>query len=136
MRIFQKPLKGIDTLYSCRKFWGVSDGAYLSTDASLTENKTVDYSAERMKHILGRYEHNAGTYYKDMLENAAKYDGMELRQMSKLTQNLLKAVDYDRAKKKRKKTTGFSENCFHRKVYLIRLCRRDLLHIRISTLME
>ena len=34
---FQKPLKGIDTLYSCRKFWGVSDGAYLSTDASLTE---------------------------------------------------------------------------------------------------
>ena len=23
---FQKPLKGIDTLYSCRKFWGVSDG--------------------------------------------------------------------------------------------------------------
>lgn len=98
---FQKPLKGVDTLYSCRKFWGVSDGAYLSTDASLTENKTVDYSAERMKHILGRYEHNAGTYYKDMLENAAKYDGMELRQMSKLTQNLLKAVDYDRAKKKR-----------------------------------
>ncbi len=72
---FLKPLKGIDTLYSCRKFWGVSDGAYLSTDASLTENKTVDYSAERMKHILGRYEHNAGTYYKDMLENAAKYDG-------------------------------------------------------------
>jgi hypothetical protein len=98
---FQKPLKGIDTLYSCRKFWGVSDGAYLSTDASLTENKTVDYSAERMKHILGRYEHNAGTYYKDMLENAAKYDGMELRQMSKLTQNLLKAVDYDRAKEKK-----------------------------------
>lgn len=98
---FQKPLKGIDTLYSCRKFWGVSDGAYLSTDTSLTENKTVDYSAERMKHILGRYEHNAVTYYKDMLENAAKYDGMELRQMSKLTQNLLKAVDYDRAKKKR-----------------------------------
>ena len=36
---FQKPLKGIDTLYSCRKFWGVSDGAYLSTDASLTENR-------------------------------------------------------------------------------------------------
>ena len=69
---FQKPLKGIDTLYSCRKFWGVSDGAYLSTDTSLTENKTVDYSAERMKHILGRYEHNAGTYYKDMLENAEK----------------------------------------------------------------
>ena len=87
-----------------------------------------------MKHILGRYEHNAGTYYKDMLENAAKYDGMELRQMSKLTQNLLKAVDYDRAKKKREENYRILGE--HRKVYLIRLCRRDLLHIRISTLME
>ena len=98
---FQRPLKGIDTLYSCRKFWGVSDGAYLSTDAKLTENRKKDYSAERMKHILGRYEQDAGTYYKDMLANAAKYDGMEIRQMSGLTQNLLKAVDYNSAKEKR-----------------------------------
>ena len=100
---FQKPLPGIDTLYSCRKFWGVSDGAYLSTDAKLTENRKKDYSAERMKHILGRYEQDAGTYYKDMLANAAKYDGMELRQMSGLTQNLLKAVDYNSSKEKREK---------------------------------
>ncbi len=98
---FRKPLKGIDTLYSCRKFWGVSDGAYLSTDAQLTENKIPDYSAERMKHILGRYERGAGIYYKDMLANAAKYDGMEIRQMSALTRNLLRAVDYAGAKEKR-----------------------------------
>ena len=32
---FQRPLPGVDTLYSCRKFLGVSDGAYLSTDARL-----------------------------------------------------------------------------------------------------
>ena len=36
---FQKPLPGVDTLYSCRKFLGVSDGAYLSTDASLHSGK-------------------------------------------------------------------------------------------------
>ena len=29
---FQKPLPGIDTIYSCRKFFGVPDGGYLSTD--------------------------------------------------------------------------------------------------------
>jgi len=72
-----------------------------------------------------------------MLENAAKYDGMELRQMSKLTQNLLKAVDYDRAKKKREENIPDSRRTASiGKIYLIRLCRRDLLHIRISTLME
>ena len=59
---FQKPLPGIDTLYSCRKFWGVSDGAYLSTDAGFTGEIPQDYSADRMKHILGRYERDAGTF--------------------------------------------------------------------------
>ena len=40
---FQKPLPGVDTLYSCRKFLGVSDGAYLSTDAELEpEKKPLD----------------------------------------------------------------------------------------------
>ena len=116
---FQRPLKGIDTLYSCRKFWGVSDGAYLSTDTKLTENNTPDYSEDRMKHILGRYEQDAGTYYKDMLANAAKYEGMELRQMSRLTQNLLKAVDYETAKAKREENYRIlsellpSENIFN-----------------------
>ena len=86
---FQKPLPGIDTLYSCRKFWGVSDGAYLSTDAGFTEEIPQDYSADRMKHILGRYERDAGTYYKDMLKNAAGYEHMEIRRMSALTRNLL-----------------------------------------------
>lgn len=72
-----------------------------------------------MKHILGRYEQDAGTYYKDMLANAAKYEGMELRQMSRLTQNLLKAVDYETAKAKREENYRIlsellpSENIFN-----------------------
>ena len=61
---FQKPLPGVDTLYSCRKFLGVSDGAYLSTDAELEpEKKPLDHSMGRMEHILGRYEYDAGTFY-------------------------------------------------------------------------
>ena len=98
---FQKPLPGIDTLYSCRKFWGVSDGAYLSTDVGFTGEIPQDYSADRMKHILGRYERDAGTYYKDMLKNAAGYEHMEIRRMSALTRNLLKGIDYEKAARKR-----------------------------------
>ena len=29
MAFFRKPFDGLDTIYSCRKFFGVSDGAYL-----------------------------------------------------------------------------------------------------------
>lgn len=32
---FQKPIEGIDTLYSCRKFFGVADGAVLYTSSLL-----------------------------------------------------------------------------------------------------
>lgn len=98
---FQKPLPGIDTLYSCRKFWGVSDGAYLSTDAVLPMDKPVDHSNKRMGHILGRYEENAGVYYQEMLQNAARYEGMEIRRMSRLTENLLGAIDYETGRRKR-----------------------------------
>ena len=45
---FQKPLDGIDTIYSCRKFFGVPDGAYLSTNKRLSEELEIDISRERM----------------------------------------------------------------------------------------
>lgn len=35
---FQKPISGIDTIYSCRKYFGVPDGAYLSTNILLMMN--------------------------------------------------------------------------------------------------
>lgn len=98
---FQKPLPGVDTLYSCRKFFGISDGAYLSTDAVLTADKPVDCSGGRMSHVLGRYETDAGTWYQQMLKNASTYHHMEIRQMSKLTANILRAIDYEYVKKRR-----------------------------------
>ena len=33
-------------------------------------------------------------YYQEMLQNAARYEGMEIRRMSRLTENLLGAIDY------------------------------------------
>ena len=104
---FQHPLPGVDTLYSCRKFFGLSDGAYLSTDATLTAGKEQDVSAERMGHILGRFEKDAGTYYQKMLDNAATYHHMKILTMSRLTQNLLKAIDYEQIRQKRNENYRF-----------------------------
>lgn len=81
---------------------GVSDGAYLSTDASLhPEKKPLDHSMGRLEHILGRYEYDAGTFYQKMLDNAADYHEMEIRRVSRLTGNLLRSMDYPYIKAKR-----------------------------------
>lgn len=49
---FQKPVQGIDTIYSCRKFFGVPDGAYLSTDCLLEEDLQEDMLSSRLKHLF------------------------------------------------------------------------------------
>ncbi|ANU10159.1 hypothetical protein BBH88_07520 [Planococcus antarcticus DSM 14505] len=104
---FQEPLEGIDTIYSCRKFFGVPDGAYLATDAILPEKLEQDVSSERMKHIIGRYEGTASSYYSDFQRNDDVLDATPLRTMSKLTHNLMGAIDYDRAQKTRNENYAY-----------------------------
>lgn len=105
---FARPIEGIDTLYTCRKFFGVPDGGYISTDARL-DDLPVDVSMDRMKHVLGRYEVCASEYYADFAANEKIYRDLELRAMSKLTHNLLRAVDYEAVKRKREENFA----CLH-----------------------
>lgn len=56
---FDKPISGVDTIYTCRKFLGVPDGAFLYSDAKLDEELMIDESFERMHFLLGRYERTA-----------------------------------------------------------------------------
>ena len=90
-----------DTIYSCRKFFGVPDGAYLSTDTILKKELEVDKSMNRMKHILGRFEGQASEYFKDFQENDESLEKLLLRKMSYLTKNILGAIDYDKVMESR-----------------------------------
>lgn len=97
---FQKPAAGVDTVYSCRKFFGVPDGGYLATDApALTLEQ--DISKDRMKHVLGRFEGVASDYYGDFKANDHSFVEMPVRHMSALTHNLLRAVDYEAVRRTR-----------------------------------
>lgn len=60
---FQPPISGVDTLYTCRKYFGVADGAFLYTDAVLEEELPLDESFERMHFLLGRFERTASEFY-------------------------------------------------------------------------
>lgn len=94
---FQRPLEHVDTIYSCRKFFGVPDGAYLYTDAAPLALAT-DASMHRMKHLLGRFESGcASDYYAAFRDNDALFDDLPLMVMSKLTHNILGVVDYEQA---------------------------------------
>ena len=95
---FQRPVPGIDTVYSCRKFFGVPDGGYAATDAVPAEVLAQDVSRDRMVHILGRFEGTASEYYSWFKENDHSFVEMPLRCMSELTRNLLRGIDYAQVK--------------------------------------
>lgn len=91
---FQQPLDGVDTLYSCRKYFGVPDGAYLFTSAHLEGPIVQSHSAERMSHLLGRLENTAEKYYAPFLKNEEALSCVGLEGMSELTHNLLRGINY------------------------------------------
>ena len=98
---FQTPIYGIDTLYTCRKFFGVADGAFLYTDCQLEEELLQDESFERMHFLLGRYERSAADYYAEYVDNNRIFKEESIKKMSKLTNNLLHGIDYEWVKNRR-----------------------------------
>lgn len=104
---FQMPVKDVDTLYSCRKFFGVPDGGYLYTQTKLDNNLPNDYSYNKMEHILGRFETNAQDFYGFYSENELKFKEQQVKNMSKLTHNLLRGVNYCYAEDIRTKNFEF-----------------------------
>ena len=103
---FDEPLEGIDTIYSCRKFFGVPDGAYLATDAPRLQLET-DVSMERIRHLLGRYEgKTASAYYDNFKTNDCSFVNLPVREMSHLTHNLLGAIDYQQITERRNQNWG------------------------------
>lgn len=112
---FQKPIEGIDTIYSCKKFFGVPDGAYLATDQRLNEQFGTDQSMQRMKYLLGRLENSASEYYQDFIQVSNMFKDDPILYMSKVTKNLLGAIDYEKARITRNENYLFLYNALQPK---------------------
>lgn len=98
---FDMPVKEADTLYTCRKFFGVADGAFLYTNVDWKEELSQDLSYNKMKHLLGRYERNASEFYSDYTANEDAFEFHSVKYMSRLTNNLLHGIDYQKLKEVR-----------------------------------
>ncbi len=107
---FDKPLKGIDTIYSPRKFFGVSDGGYLSTTVFIKENLEQDESYDSAIQLLGRIDKNASTFYDYYQKAEQRLINQPIKNMSKLTQNILSSIAYESVIKKRKDNFVFLHN--------------------------
>jgi hypothetical protein len=93
---FEMPIDGVDTFYSPRKFFGVSDGGYLYTRHYLVVSLDYDFSVPKLHHVLGRYECDAASFYNDYRASEKSLVNQPIKLMSKLTQGILKSLDYEK----------------------------------------
>ena len=91
---FAQPVNGIDTFYSARKFFGVADGGFLYTDGILNKSLERDMSFDRMSHLLKRIDISAEAAYDDFHKNDDSLKDVSIRKMSRLTDRILRGIDY------------------------------------------
>lgn len=104
---FSKRIPSVDAFYSTRKFFGVADGAYLYTTKHLESDFEQDVSYERFSHLLGRSDVGAEPFYQSYKEAEAFFIGQPIKTMSRLTQLMLKSIDYETVSNKRRDNFNF-----------------------------
>lgn len=98
---FSKPISGIDTFYSPRKFFGLPDGGYVYSNKTLMQKLSVDHSVLRFNHLLKRIDDSAEAGYADFATNDANLKNQPILQMSNITKKLLRSINYDMVSSKR-----------------------------------
>ena len=91
---FSQPLPEIDTFYTCRKFFGVADGAYLYTDKEADFDIPQDYSSSRMLFLLNRLDKSAEEAFSDYHKSEDSLDYDKIKKMSKITQFIMSSIGY------------------------------------------
>ena len=109
---FCKPIDTCMNVYSCRKFIGVPDGAYvIGKNAHLyVDEYEQGYSSDTSLFLLQRIEYGCeGKAYQSRSINENRVNTEDILKMSKLTQTILDGTDYDLIKQKR--TENFRIAC-------------------------
>lgn len=92
---FCPPVAGVDTFYSCRKFFGVPDGAYLYTEHNTRLSLESDISVYRFSHLIKSIDLSIETGYHDYLKNNIILGNNPIKKMSVLSQRILSGIDYE-----------------------------------------
>lgn len=95
---FSPPVHGVDTVYNCRKYFGVPDGAFLYTEMEPMRELEQDVSCDRFHYLFGRLEQGAEAYYSAFGQNEALLNKQDIKKMSRATGNILRSLNYDQIK--------------------------------------
>lgn len=94
---YSEPIIGIDTFYSCRKFFGVPDGGYLYTDAQADFAIAQDESYTRMSSLVKRIDISPEAGFQDFHDISSIFHEMPIRKMSNFTKRMMGGIDYEHA---------------------------------------
>lgn len=99
---FAKPIDGVDTFYSVRKFFGVPDGAYLYTNIFLDKEFETMQHNDHINHLIGRLVDKPESYYLDFVSSENCFANIGIHKMSVLSEKILKGLDYLHIQEKRR----------------------------------
>ena len=102
---FRSPMlqEGVYNVYSPRKFFGVTDGAYLvSKHFFLRDNYERDLSSERSEYLFSSTERGTNAVYGEYLKAEEKLSESGIRRMSQLTHIMLCNVNYEKVRETRR----------------------------------
>jgi hypothetical protein len=91
---YATPLPMVNTFYSCRKFFGVPDGAYLYTNNACNQIEAFNDDVPHYSHLIKRLNGNASDGYCDYREAEDYFKTAPIQQMSAVTSALLENVNY------------------------------------------
>ncbi len=101
---FCEPIDDCLNVYSCRKFIGVPDGAYVigNNAEKYLDEYDQGFSSDTSLFLLQRIEYGCeGKAYESRSRNERRIDSEDIMKMSKLTRTILDGVDYEFVKNKR-----------------------------------
>ena len=103
---FARPISGIKSFYSARKYVGVADGgvAYLGNERDgRVEVTETEWTAGHDSHLYIRKQSGAEAGFSAYQENEKRLDNQPIRWMSNATKNILERIDFDRVVATRRK---------------------------------
>lgn len=92
---YSRPIEGIDTFNSCRKFFGVPDGGYIYTNAKADFVINQDLSFDRMNSLIKRIDISPEAGYDDYYLTSKVFHEIPIREMSKFTQRMMASINYN-----------------------------------------
>lgn len=99
---YAKPVLDVYNVYSCRKFLGVSDGAYVVHRNIIHKELDSDMSWNKISYLFKCIEESTDSAYEDSLRQEQILSDSPMLAMSSLTHRILAGADYNKNKEARR----------------------------------